>query len=183
MSPPPHIVTLDLVAPQKHPNFDKEVLEPLRKAQAEKAAEDARKVEEARLAQEAADLALRESAQSAQGAEPGQVWTSSTVRVTVSNGNNYTPGQCTWYVASRRSVPLSMGNATNWEYGLLNAGWHITAPVPGAIGVSHAGYAGHVVIVESVSGGVVTISEMNGAGGPYSTDTRQASAGEFVYLN
>lgn len=95
--------------------------------------------------------------------------------------NNYTAGNCTWYAASRKNVPPSMGNATNWSFGLANAGWTVSNnPIPGAIGISHAGSMGHVVIVESVTGTGVLISEMNYQGLGV-IDTRLAPVAEFVY--
>lgn len=75
--------------------------------------------------------------------------------------NSYSFGQCTYYVSSRISVPEYMGNATYWSWGLNASGWRSGEPRRGAIGVSHLGWAGHVVIAEQVDGDNVYISEMN----------------------
>lgn len=97
-------------------------------------------------------------------------------------GNNYSYGYCTYYVASRRAVPQRMGDATNWEAGLRAAGWTISyTPVAGAIGISHVGVSGHVVIVEQVVGNQVLISEMNGTGGWNVVSQRLTNSSEFVY--
>lgn len=77
-------------------------------------------------------------------------------------GNRFPYGYCTWYVAQRRGgVPWS-GNAGAW---LANARAYGYAtgyePVPGAIMVTRESWWGHVAYVESVSGNMVTISEMN----------------------
>jgi surface antigen len=72
--------------------------------------------------------------------------------------NGYDYPSCTGYVAMRRYVPAGWGNATTWRQGAINAGWSVTSvPVAGAIGWVY----GHVVYVESVGDGVVTISENN----------------------
>lgn len=71
--------------------------------------------------------------------------------------NNYSWGNCTLYVASRISVPDSMGNARNWGYSL---GYNHN-PTVGAIAWSNIGWAGHVAIVEQVDGDQVLVSEMN----------------------
>lgn len=156
----PTAIQIDaLVSPPKRLDYEKDVLLPLREAQAKAA-------EEARIAAQKAEEARLEAIRARQ----------------VSYGSNdYTAGQCTWYVASRTRVPSSMGNATNWEYGLRNAGWHYGVSV-GAIGVSHNGWAGHVVYVEAVNGSQVLISEMNYFG-PFVRSTRVAGIGEFVYLS
>lgn len=94
--------------------------------------------------------------------------------------NNYSFLQCTWYVASRISVPEYMGNATNWSWGLTSAGWRTGEPRRGAIGVSHLGYAGHVVLVEGVDGNTVHISEYNYNWLSYSE--RWVDKAEFEYF-
>lgn len=81
-------------------------------------------------------------------------------------GNTYTPGNCTWYVKSRRSdIPNSLGNANTWYYRAKNLGLStgLTAR-QGAVGVSLDGPLGHVVYVERVSGNQMIISEMNFVG-------------------
>ena len=99
-------------------------------------------------------------------------------------GNGYVPGNCTWYVKTRRAdLPNDLGNANTWyaraqAYGIATG----TQPRAGAVGTTTAGYYGHVVYVERVNGdGSILISEMNYAG-EFSQRTRTASASEFVYI-
>jgi len=79
-----------------------------------------------------------------------------------SGENAYPYGWCTYYVASRRSVPGSWGNAGEW-LGSAQASGYATGgePTPGSIIVTGESWWGHVGIVESVNGGSITISEMN----------------------
>lgn len=79
-------------------------------------------------------------------------------------GHRFPYGYCTWYVASKRYVPWG-GNAGTWLYHAKAAGYSTgRAPKPGAIMVSSESWWGHVAIVEKVSGGTFTVSEMNYAG-------------------
>ncbi len=99
------------------------------------------------------------------------------------NANGYAPGYCTYYVASRRSVPSNWGNANAWYYNAQASGFSVgSTPVPGAIAWTGAGYFGHVAYVESVSGGMVTVSEMNYNGGWGRVSSRTVSAGSFRYI-
>lgn len=85
--------------------------------------------------------------------------------VSTSSGPNRFPwGYCTWWVASKRSVPWN-GNAWSW-YGNSKAYGKATGktPVPGAIMVTWESYVGHVAYVESVNGTSFTVSEMNYVG-------------------
>jgi hypothetical protein len=78
--------------------------------------------------------------------------------------NNYDLGQCTWYVAGRRKVPSSWGNADTWYESAISDDWSVgTTPAVGAIAWTPAGYYGHVALVEQVSADTrsVYISEMN----------------------
>lgn len=77
-------------------------------------------------------------------------------------GNRFPYGYCTWYVAQRRGgVPWS-GNAGAWLENARAYGYATgSEPVPGAIMVTRESWWGHVAYVESVSGDMVTISEMN----------------------
>ena len=95
-------------------------------------------------------------------------------------GNSYAYRQCTWYVASRVQVPSYLGNATSWSYGLANAGWRQGEPRRGAVGVSHNGSAGHLVVAERVENGQVLISEYNWV--PYSYTERWVSFGEYEWF-
>lgn len=109
----------------------------------------------------------------------------STVRLTPYFGgaNGYAFGYCTYYVASRRSVPSNWGNANQWYYNAQASGFSVgSTPVPGAIAWTGAGYYGHVAYVESVSGGMVTVSEMNFNGNWDRVTSRTVSAGSFRYI-
>jgi surface antigen len=80
--------------------------------------------------------------------------------------NGYSFGYCTWYVASKISVPRNWGNANTWAYYARLSGWTVSSvPVPGSIFQTTAGWAGHVGIVEEVyPNGTMLISEMNAYG-------------------
>ena len=83
-----------------------------------------------------------------------------------SNGYDY--GYCTWYVASRISVPANWGNANTWAYYAPAAGWTVSKrPVAGAIAQTTGPGYGHVAIVEAVSddGTMIKYSDMNGLAG------------------
>jgi surface antigen len=78
------------------------------------------------------------------------------------SGHSFPYGYCTWYVAQKRYVPWG-GNAGSWLYHAKSMGYRTgKAPAVGAIMVTtESRYYGHVALVEKVSGGTVTISEMN----------------------
>jgi surface antigen len=83
-------------------------------------------------------------------------------------GNGYVPGYCTYYAASRVSIPSNWGNANTWDNYARASGWTVSSrPVPGAIFQTDIGWAGHVGIVEAVSpdGTKVKVSDMNGFAG------------------
>ncbi len=99
------------------------------------------------------------------------------------SGNGYAFGYCTYYVASRRNVPSNWGNANAWYYNAQASGFSVGyTPVPGAIAWTGAGYYGHVAYVEGVSGGMVTVSEMNYNGGWDRVSHRTVPAGTFRYI-
>lgn len=102
-----------------------------------------------------------------------------------SYSNGYAYGYCTYYVASRRSVPSSWGNANAWYYNAQASGYGVgSSPRPGAIAQTSGGYGGygHVAFVESVSGDMVTVSEMNYAGwNRVSSRTVPASSFRYIY--
>jgi surface antigen len=99
------------------------------------------------------------------------------------SGNGYSAGYCTYYVASRRGVPGNWGNANAWYYNAQASGFSVgSVPVPGAIAWTGAGYYGHVAYVESVSGNMVTVSEMNYNGNWNRVTSRTVSAGNFRYI-
>ncbi|MCX6810802.1 MAG: CHAP domain-containing protein [Candidatus Berkelbacteria bacterium] len=79
--------------------------------------------------------------------------------------NGYPYGYCTYYVATRRAVPASWGNAGQWLGSAQRAGYATgSTPVPGAIMVTRESWWGHVAYIESVDGDSFTVSEMNYAG-------------------
>lgn len=97
--------------------------------------------------------------------------------------NGYAFGYCTYYVASRRSVPSNWGNANAWYYNAQASGYAVgSTPAPGAIAWTGAGYYGHVAYVESVSGGMVTVSEMNYNGNWDRVTSRTVPASSFRYI-
>jgi LysM repeat protein len=101
------------------------------------------------------------------------------------SGHRFPYGYCTWYVAQKRYVPWG-GNAISWLSNARAAGKPTgRTPRPGAIMVSGESRWGHVALVESVSGGSFTISEMNYVGfGKKSTRTLSANSGVvrgFIY--
>ena len=97
--------------------------------------------------------------------------------------NGYAYGYCTWYVATRRSIPGSWGNAINWYYFAPSYGYSTgSVPAVGAIAWTAAGYYGHVAYVEAVSGNEVYISEMNYGGNWGRVTTRWVSASAFRYI-
>jgi surface antigen len=81
------------------------------------------------------------------------------------SGHRFPYGYCTWYVASKRYVPWG-GNAGTWLYNAKAQGYRTgKSPAVGSIVVTTENrYYGHVAYVEKVSGGVITVSEMNYAG-------------------
>lgn len=101
------------------------------------------------------------------------------------NGNGYSFGYCTYYVASRRSIPGNWGNASQWYYNAIASGYAVGAvPQAGAIAQTSGGWGGygHVAYVESVNGNMVTISEMNYNGGWNRVSSRTVPASAFRYI-
>jgi len=84
-------------------------------------------------------------------------------------GNGYDYGWCTYYAASRVSIPNNWGNANTWDNYAALSGWTVSrTPVAGAIAQSDAfSYLGHVGYVEEVSadGTMMKYSDMNGVAG------------------
>lgn len=80
-------------------------------------------------------------------------------------GHRFPYGYCTWYVAQKRYVPWS-GNAGTWLYKAKAMGYKTgRAPAVGSIVVTTENrFYGHVALVERVSGGNITVSEMNYTG-------------------
>ncbi len=95
-----------------------------------------------------------------------------------SSVNGYPWGWCTYYVASRRYVPGGWGNASSWLSSAQRSGYATgNTPQAGAIIVTSESWLGHVAYVESVSGGSITISEMNARGWGI-TSSRTLSIGD-----
>lgn len=107
--------------------------------------------------------------------------TTTTGRVSsASVGNSYAWGNCTWYVYNQKpNIGSFWGNANQW-IGSAQADGFATGstPVAGSIGVA----GNHVVYVESVSNGMVSISEMNYAGGIGVVHYRTEPASAFYYI-
>ncbi len=98
-----------------------------------------------------------------------------------SAGNNYSYGYCTWYVANRRYVASSLGNASQWPYNAPRAGMAVSnSPVAGSAGVTKSG--NHVVYIERVDGGTVYYTEMNGPAGWGKVNSGSAPASNFRYV-
>lgn len=77
-------------------------------------------------------------------------------------GNNYTWGNCTWFVANVRAVPMGLGNANTWFYRAKAWGFATgSEPRVGAVAVSTRGYYGHVAYVLEVKGDLILVREMN----------------------
>ena len=77
--------------------------------------------------------------------------------------DHFVPGNCTWYVASKVSVPW-FGNAGEWLNQAKSFDYHTgNKPEAGSILVENVGTLGHVGLVESVdvADDTFTISEMN----------------------
>lgn|GEM_PF-1042346 len=98
-----------------------------------------------------------------------------------SAGNNYAYGYCTWYVANRRYVASSLGNANQWPYSAPRAGMTVSKDaLAGSAGVAKSG--NHVVYIERVEGGTVYYSDMNGAAGWNRVGSGSAPASNFIYV-
>ncbi len=86
-------------------------------------------------------------------------------------GNGYDYGWCTYYAASRVSVPNNWGNANTWDDYARLSGWVVSSrPVKGAVAQTDGNrYIGamHVAYVEDVSadGTMIKYSDMNGIAG------------------
>ncbi|KKU54181.1 MAG: Peptidase M23 [Candidatus Moranbacteria bacterium GW2011_GWE2_47_10] len=80
-------------------------------------------------------------------------------------GHRFPYGYCTWYVAQKRYVPWS-GNAGTWLYKAKSMGYKTgkTPKVGSIVVTTEDRYYGHVAFVEKVSGGNITVSEMNYVG-------------------
>ncbi len=104
-----------------------------------------------------------------------------TTSVNTSGSNGYPYGWCTYYAASRKSVPSSWGNAGEWLSSAQSDGYSTgSSPSAGSIVVTGESWYGHVAYVESVNGdGSITVSEMNYNGWGV-TSSRTISAGSPI---
>ena len=100
--------------------------------------------------------------------------------------NHFTPGQCTWWVASKRPIPW-FGNAGQWGPNAAAMGFpEGMSPRVGAVMVTWESAIGHVAYVEAVYGdGSWLVSEMNYVA-PFVVDFRTIRPGgvpleTFVY--
>jgi surface antigen len=97
-------------------------------------------------------------------------------------GNTYAWGNCTFYVAQRRLIPSSWGNARTWLSRAQRDGFATgREPRVGAIAWTPLGYFGHVALVDQVVGHQVHIMEMNAVGLNRISD-RWVSASSFQYI-
>lgn len=103
--------------------------------------------------------------------------------------NGFPYGQCTYYIAGRRTVTWG-GNAIDWWWNANGIRPEGHTPVAGAIAVYHNGWFGHVAYVESVNpDGSYVVTEMNywGNGGGWGRiDRRTVGPGDrtatgFIY--
>jgi surface antigen len=92
-------------------------------------------------------------------------------------GHRFPAGYCTWYVAQSKHVPWG-GNAGTWLYNARAYGADTgKTPKKGSIMVTSESWYGHVAIVTKVSGGSITVREMNYRGfGVESTRTLSANS-------
>ncbi len=122
---------------------------------------------------------------------------STPVNFTMTSGNRYAWGNCTWYAYERRQqlgMPIggNWGNANTWAYYAAASGFRVDGtPSAGAVMQNGGGY-GHVAIVESViPGKSIVISEMNGYrfGGGFARIARgsiswsEATSGYYRYIH
>ena len=112
----------------------------------------------------------------------------------VGGANTYPWGQCTWWAYQRRQqlglwIANYMGNAANWAGYAASHGQAVTgSPRRGSVVVFRPGQDGaspmygHVAIVESINGGMMTISESNARGlGVISSRTLRIAGHTFIY--
>lgn len=95
-------------------------------------------------------------------------------------GNGYVWGQCTWYVKNMRpDLPNNLGNGGSWVANAAAQGL-ATGNVPRVGAVAEE--PGHVAYVEAVNGGMISISEMNYAGGVGQVHRRTVPAANYRYI-
>lgn len=96
--------------------------------------------------------------------------------------------ECVSYAAWKRStigrpVPGGWGNANQWPAAARNAGFRVDgSPDVGSVAVYMGGAYGHVGVVESISGGNIIMSDMNGDNaGHFSYDRWPISSLTFIH--
>lgn len=102
--------------------------------------------------------------------------------------NGYDYGFCTYYVATKISVPANWGNANTWDNRAGMSGWTVSSiPRAGAIAQTDRGSEGHVGLVQAVSedGTQIKYSDMNGIAGwgrvGYSDWTSSSRFEHYIY--
>ncbi len=151
------------------------------KAKAEAAAK-ARKAAEARASRSASRETLTNSTSTTKSTTNTY---SGTAKVGTKSSYNWaTAGQCTWGAQEKFRAYTGYylggfyGNALDWGWKAANAGWTVTStPRANSVlvmqpGVHGSSSAGHVAWVTSVSGGKVTVIEMNALAGEGRYNTR-----------
>ena len=120
----------------------------------------------------AQSVAAAQSTASRQSTAQQRMETTSYTSPAISTGSNlYSWGQCTWWAFGRRAamgrpVGSTWGNAGNWPGSARGQGFAVDGVAEvGAVFVEYYAPMGHVSVVESISGGMMTISEMNWNGG------------------
>lgn len=105
--------------------------------------------------------------------------------VSYSPGNSYAPLNCTWGVKNwKPSVPNFLGNANEWAAKARAMGVPVNStPSVGSVAQTTVGGYGHVALTIGVNGDMVTIKEMNGAGGLGSVSVRAVHKSEFIYIH
>lgn len=105
----------------------------------------------------------------------------------VSEGNSYSYGYCTWHAANRRAaigkpIPNRWGNAISWASSARAMGYSVDGnPRAGDVLYhKYQGGAGHVAYVEEVNAdGSILVSDMNYNGGWGRVSYRTVTTGEF----
>jgi N-acetylmuramoyl-L-alanine amidase len=124
---------------------------------------------------------------------PGTSLNSGPQTALTGSSNNFPYGQCTWWASQRYFqlhgvyVPWKTdANAWQWADRAHDYDWHVSSqPVVGAIvvlqpGVQGAYSLGHVGVVESLSNGTATVSNMNWGASPSQITDSQIYAGPGV---
>lgn len=161
------------------------VVKQQRAAEAKAKAEAARKAAAARASRSASRESLTNSTSTTKSTT--NTYSGSAKVGTKSSYNWATWGQCTWGAQEKFRAYTGYylggfyGNALDWGWKAANAGWTVTStPRANSVvvlqpGVHGSSSAGHVAWVTSVSGGQVTVIEMNALAGEGRYNTRTFS--------